>query len=152
MDVLVALVKIDDNFVEIASQQVFVGEELLVGHALTDFVLAGLLAPRNDRHSVVMLLAVEDKIKACLVELVHRDAVGALGEDFDLVVTSLLFSVRICPLIRANLRRGDKTEDLDAEFVILHSRVDQEKQGLSKETLVLRVLKQSVIVRVHCDG
>ena len=53
---------------------------------------------------------------------------------------------------KRNKLRNDSLTYLDAEFVILHSRVDQEKQGLSKETLVLRVLKQSVIVRVHCDG
>ena len=46
------------------------------------------------------------------MELVHRDAVGALSKHFNLIVAFLLITIIIGPLIGANLGRRDQAEDL----------------------------------------
>ena len=68
---------------------------------------------RNDRHRVVVLLTVENYVQARLMELLHGDAVGALGEDLDLVDTFLFRTLGIFPLTFAYLRRRDEAQYLD---------------------------------------
>ena len=46
------------------------------------------------------------------MELVHRDAVGALSKHFNLIVAFLLITIIIGPFIGADLGRRDQAEDL----------------------------------------
>lgn len=103
-NVAVTLVQVLDNLVEIARKEILIRQELLLLQKLADFVLLGLLALRNDRHRVVVVLSVKDHVKARLLELLHGDAVGALSEDLHLVDASVLSFV-VLPVTAAHVRR-----------------------------------------------
>ena len=103
LDVVVALVKIGDDLVKVAAEQILIRQKLLIFQLLADLVLARLLAPRHDGHSVIVLLAIEDQVETSLVELVHADAVRALGKDLDLVISSVLLIILVRPFVGANL-------------------------------------------------
>ena len=60
---------------------------------------------RNDSHSVIVLLAVENYVQTRLMEFLHRDAVGTLCEHLDLVDSFLFLVLSIEPLTLTNLRR-----------------------------------------------
>lgn len=70
-DVFVALVQVLDDFFKVAAENVLIGEELLFGEKLANLCLLGLVALADDSHGIVMLLPVEDHIKASLVEFGH---------------------------------------------------------------------------------
>ena len=60
---------------------------------------------RNDSHSVIVLLAVENYVQTRLMEFLHRDAVRTLCEHLDLVDSFLFLVLSIEPLTLTNLRR-----------------------------------------------
>ena len=105
LDVVVALVKIGDDLVKVAAEQILIRQKLLIFQLLADLVLARLLAPRHDGHSVIVLLAIEDKVETSLVELIHANAIGALSKDLDLVVSSMLLVIFVSPFVGTNLGR-----------------------------------------------
>lgn len=79
---------------------------------LADFALLRLLSFGDDRHCVVVVLSVEDDVEARLLELLHRDAVGALSEDLHLVDASVV-SVRVFPLALSHGGCRDEAENLN---------------------------------------
>ena len=74
--------------------------------------MLGRVALRDDGHGIVVLLAVEDDVETRLVELLHGDAVGALGEHLHLIDAELIVTLLIRPLALPYLRRRNKAENL----------------------------------------
>lgn len=81
--------------------------------------MLGLLTLRDDRHCVVVVLAVENHVETRLLELLHRDAVGALSEDLHLVDTRVLVALLILPFALSHGGGRDEAKDLDRKTKIV---------------------------------
>lgn len=85
----------------------------MVLQKLANLILFGLMALGDDCHCVVVVLAVENHVETRLLELLHGNAVGALGEDLHLVDTSVLLTFFIFPFALSDGWGRDEAKDLD---------------------------------------
>lgn len=108
-----ALGQIGDDLSKVPRQELLVGQKTLLFQQFTDLVLIWHVASLQDRHGVIVLLAVENDVHARLFVLFQVDLEGALRKDLHLLdALSLLFILFVRPLGPVHLRRHHKTQHL----------------------------------------
>lgn len=105
--------EVRDDFAEIASEQLLVGQKTLLFEQLANLVLIGHITSLQDCHGVVVLLTVKNDIHACLLILLQINLEGTLSEHLNLLNSlSLLLQIFVYPFRSVHLRSHHQTKYL----------------------------------------
>ena len=120
--------EVRDDFAEIASEQLLVGQKTLLFEQFANLVLIGHVAPLQDCHGVVVLLTVKNDIHARLLILLQIDLEGTLSEHLNLLnPLSFLLQIFVYPFRSVHLRSHHKTQYLQYSliytYVVLGSQI-----------------------------